>query len=94
MKKIFKLLVFVMVLILPFFVNASGSNYADSIHYANNYIYKFPKYNNYLIFRDNMAYAYENGEYVVDSNYKSAGFLSKTEYEISDSKNNTYYLMV
>ena len=41
-----------------------------------------------------MAYAYENGEYVVDSNYKSAGFLSKTEYEISDSKNNTYYLMV
>lgn len=37
-----------------------------------------------------MAYAYENGEYVVDSNYKSAGFLSKTEYEISDSKNNTY----
>ena len=90
MKRIIKFLIFAMVLILPYFVNASGLNYADAVHYANNFIYKFPKYNNYLIFNDNMAYTYEGGNYVIDPNYKSGGFLSKTEYEISDTNNNTY----
>ena len=90
MKRIIKFLIFAMVLILPCFVNAAGLNYADAVHYANNFIYKFPKYNNYLIFNDNMAYTFEGGNYVIDPNYKSGGFLSKTEYEISDTNNNTY----
>lgn len=90
MKKIFKSLIFLMLIICPYFIKASGLNYDDTIHYVNNYIYRFPKYGNYLFFNDGLPYVYENTDYVYDSKYKSGGMLSKTEFEISNKKKNTY----
>ena len=90
MKKIYKSLIFLMLIICPYFIKASGLNYDDTIHYVNNYIYKFPKYSNYLFFNDRLPYVYENTDYVYDSKYKSGGMLSKTEFEISNKKKNTY----
>ena len=90
MKKIFKSLIFLMLIICAYFIKASGLKYDDTIHYVNNYIYRFPKYGNYLFFNDGLPYVYENTDYVYDSKYKSGGMLSKTEFEISNKKKNTY----
>ena len=88
MKKVLLLLVF---LILPIFVFAdSGTNYTDSVHYVNNYIHTFEKYNSYLHFKDKLEYVYEDGSYSYNPDFKSGGLLSKTEYEISNRKNNTW----
>ena len=90
MKKMFKSLIFIVLAICPFLIKASGLNYEDTIHYVNNYIYKFPKYSNYLFFNDRLPFIYEKTDFVYDSKFKSGGLLSKTEFEISNQKNNTY----
>ena len=88
MKKILLLLV---CLVLPIIVFAdSGANYSDSVHYVNNYIHTFEKYNSYLHFKDKLEYVYEDGAYSYNPDFKSGGLLSKTEYEISNRKNNTW----
>ena len=88
MKKILLLLV---CLVLPIIVFAeSGTNYTDSVHYVNNYIHTFEKYNSYLHFKDKLEYVYEDGAYSYNPDFKSGGLLSKTEYEISNRKNNTW----
>ena len=76
---------------IPGFVFAdSGLNYDDTIRYVNNYISTFPKYGSYLFFDDDLPYVYENGDITYNSSFKSAGLLSKTEYEISNKNSNTY----
>ena len=82
MKKVFKSLIFIVLAICPFIIKASGLNYEDTIHYVNNYIYKFPKYSNYLFFDDRLPFIYEKTDFVYDSKFKSGGLLSKTEFEI------------
>ena len=90
MRNKFKYLLFFLFIFCPFIIKASGLNYEDTIHYTNNYIYKFPKYNNYLVINDRIPFIYENGDFVYDGKYISGGLLSKTEFEISNKKNNTY----
>ena len=70
MKKIFKSLIFIVLAICPFLIKASGLNYEDTIHYVNNYIYKFPKYSNYLFFNDRLPFIYEKTDFVYDSKFK------------------------
>ncbi len=76
MKKIFNVFLFVGILLCPLLVKASGYDYNDTIHYVNNYIYKFPKYNNYLVFSDRLPFVYENSDYEFNANFKSGGLLS------------------
>ena len=57
-----KLLFFIICLMLPIFICAdSGVDYDDAVHYTNNYIYSFDKYNSYLFLKDKLEYVYEDG---------------------------------
>ena len=86
-----KLLFFILFLMLPIFVMAdSGVDYEDAVHYTNNYIYSFDKYNSYLFFKDKLEYVYEDGVFSYNPDFKSGGMLSKTEYEISNREGNTF----
>ena len=85
-----KLLFFIIFLMLPIFVMAdSGVDYEEAVHYTNNYIYSFDKYNSYLFFKDKLEYVYEDGVFSYNPDFKSGGMLSKTEYEISNREGNT-----
>ena len=86
-----KLLFFIICLMLPIFICAdSGVDYDDAVHYTNNYIYSFDKYNSYLFFKDKLEYVYEDGVFSYNPNFKSGGMLSKTEYEISNRDGRTF----
>ena len=86
-----KLLFFIICLMLPIFICAdSGVDYDDAVHYTNNYIYSFDKYNSYLFFKDKLEYVYEDGVFSYSPNFKSGGMLSKTEYEISNRNGRTF----
>ena len=86
-----KLLFFILFLMLPIFVMAdSGVDYEEAVHYTNNYIYSFDKYNSYLFFKDKLEYVYEDGVFSYNPDFKSGGMLSKTEYEISNREGNTF----
>ena len=88
MKKLLFLIIFLM---LPIFVLAdSGVDYEEAVHYTNNYIYSFDKYNSYLFFKDKLEYVYEDGVFSYNPDFKSGGMLSKTEYEISNRVGNTF----
>ena len=69
MKKLLFLIIFLM---LPIFVLAdSGVDYEEAVHYTNNYIYSFDKYNSYLFFKDKLEYVYEDGVFSYNPDFKS-----------------------
>ena len=88
MKKIIKS-IFSLLIFIPMIINAR-INYEDSVQYANNYIYSFEEYNDYIYLSDSVPFLYEKSGSKVDNNFKSGGFLSRVEYEISNVKGNSY----
>ena len=90
-KNYFKYIILIFTFSFPMVVGASsGLDYQDTIRYVNNYIYQYHKYNNYIYIDDRIGYNYENGEIKYNSDFKSGGLLSKTEYEITNKNNNTF----
>ena len=59
LKNIFIIIIFTFPMVI---CASSGLNYQDTIRYVNNYIYQYPKYNNYIYLDDGIGYNYENGE--------------------------------
>ena len=88
MKRMLKLLLIICISI-PLVVDAR-LNYDDSVQYANNYIYNFKEYQDYIHLKNNTPYDYVNNKSEVSPNFQSGGFLSRKEYEISNIKGNSY----
>ena len=87
MKKIFKLIL-ALFLFFPVMVFAAV-NYADGIISANEYILKFSDYQKYIV-SDHFPYDVVNNKLVKKSNFKTGGFLSKDEYNISFINGSSY----
>ena len=65
-----KVLLFLSCLMLPVLALAdTGANYTDAVHYVNNYIHSFEKYNSYLYFKDYLDYVYEDGSYFYNPDF-------------------------
>ena len=87
MKKLFKL---ILTLFLFFPIMVFGAvNYADGIISANEYISKFSDYQKYIV-SDHFPYDVVNNKLVEKSNFKTGGFLSKEEYNISFINGSSY----
>ena len=87
MKKIFKLIL-ALFLFFPVMVFAAV-NYADGIISANEYILKFSDYQKYIV-SDHFPYDVVNNKLVKKSNFKTGGFLSKDEYDVSFINGSSY----
>ena len=84
MKKRIKM-IFLLMMFLPFIVNAS-STINEGKTKANNYITSFENYKKYILFpTDSSKYAYEESGYnsVNGNGFLKGGFISATEYRIS-----------
>ena len=88
MKKIFKILTMITILI-PIYICAATTDYEDSILKANQYISNFEDYHDYIMY-ENMLYNYEKGENKSNFNFRLGGFVSKDEYLITNAYGKSY----
>ena len=88
MKNIIKKLTFIL-LFIPIFINARV-NYEDAVKYANNFIYGIEDYRDYIYLNERIPYSLENTGNEINNDFKSGGFLSRREYEISNFKGRSY----
>ena len=87
MKKIAKYVIMIM-LMLPMYIKAY--TYEAAINKANNYIFTYNDYNEYIHIANDMPYNYNNSENQILSYFKNGGFISKEEYLITNINNNSY----
>ena len=83
--------ILILIMLLPCVVLAN-STYSESIKKANNYIFDYSDYTRYLIVKDSFNYDYENGLVKEDPDFKTGGFLTVAEFNLSKNGSNTSYL--
>ena len=88
MKKIIKIL-FIIIMTVPLIVRAS-LNYDDAVNYANNYIQGFDQYLDYIYLKENLPLYFQGNKATINSIFKNGGFISADEYNISNSRGNTF----
>lgn len=84
MKKI----IITILLIIPIFIKAE--TYEQAINKANNYIFNFENFQDYIYLNDEIPYNYENSSNNVKTGFRTGGLLSKEEYLITNFKNSSY----
>ena len=75
------------------FVNVEAANITDhssAIRGANNYMEKLHNYNLYLINESNVKYGYSANSITINSNYINGGLINVDEFNVSNSKGNSY----
>ncbi len=93
MKRVIKYL-FLLMLFIPYFVLAD-TTYELGVKKANSYIYEYGDYARYIKVTGNMPYGF-NGSKAISTgaaaDFTTGGFLSRQEYEITNSGRNSSYL--
>ncbi len=92
MKKIIKLLILV-VFVLPFIVRAD--TYSNEVKKANNLLneeFYINTYEKYILIGKKVKYEYSDGKMKYNSLFKTGGFLSKDEYELTQVRGLSYLL--
>ena len=75
------------------FVNVEAANITDhssAIRGANSYMEKLHNYNLYLINESNVKYGYSANSITINSNYINGGLINVDEFNVSNSKGNSY----
>ena len=86
MKRIMKMFLLI-ILIFPVFISAK--TYESGISYANDYLIPFKDYKKYIVNYENIKFELENNILKTNSSFKNGGFISRTEYLLSQ-KNSSY----
>ena len=88
MRKSIKV-VMLLLLFVPFVTKAKTYDYENSANKANNYIFNFKDYREYII-QENMPYDYSESKNRNSLKFKKGGFLSRDEFEITNVYNTSY----
>ncbi len=85
-----KILFLISILFIPIFVLADVT-YETGVKKANEYVYNFSDYARYLYVTGNLNYGFNDGQAIENPDFKTGGFLTRKEIEIT-SKNGPTYL--
>ena len=90
MKKIMSYLL-VLIMLIPCIVLADYK-YNDGIKKTDEYIFTYSDYARYIKIKEGLPYGFNNGKAEVVSSFKSGGFITKPEYDITNSGPSTSWL--
>ena len=85
-----KILFLISILFIPVFVLADVT-YETGVKKANEYVYNFSDYARYLYVTGNLNYGFNGKKAIANPDFKTGGFLTRKEIEIT-SKNGPTYL--
>ena len=89
MKKIRRILIMIIIFI-PFYINAQTYKYDDAINQGNNYIKStiYNDRNKYLVTSNQKFIMNDNGSLSNNGSFTNGGFLNRLEYCISTGNSN------
>ena len=83
MKKFLSYLL-VLIMLIPCLVLADYK-YSDGVKKTDTYIFTYSDYARYVKIKDGLPYGFSNGKAEITSGFKSGGFITKPEYDITNS---------